>query len=297
MKSAAFLVLFALSLGCSGAVAGRADAPAAQTPAPANVEPSPVPTPAGERADDLSDVFKETVGCFVFYDSKRGRYVRHDAARARERFNPKSTFKIPNSLIGLDSGVIRDADFRIKWDKEKYPSDGADYEPFKSWWRDHTLRTAFRNSVVWYYRELATRVGPERMKSYVESFAYGDANTSGPVDQFWLNNTLKISADEQLEFLRRLEAGRLPVSRRALDTVREVMVLEETPRYALRAKTGGGEVAPGRVIGWYVGYVTTADNTYFFAANIEGPTYLSIRDRRIEITKQALRRLGALPAE
>ncbi|HEX5706923.1 MAG TPA: penicillin-binding transpeptidase domain-containing protein [Pyrinomonadaceae bacterium] len=296
MKSAKPLILFAFLLGCSGAgaVAERTDAPLAPTPQPSATV---APQSSDARAGELRQFFKDTAGCFVLYDAKRGVYVRHDAARASERFNPKSTFKIPNSLIGLDSGVIRDANFKIKWDKEKYPSTGADVEPFKYWWRDHTLRSAFRNSVVWYYREIAQRVGPERMKSYVEGFGYGDANTSGAVDQFWLNGTLKISADEQLEFLRRLEAGKLPVSERALDTVKEIMVQEKTPRYTLRAKTGGGPIAEGRVIGWYVGYVETPDNTYFFAMNIDGPTYLSIRDRRIEISKQVLRHLGALPAE
>lgn len=248
---------------------------------------------AGPR--DLSSFFKDTIGCFVLYDLRQNRYTRHNEARSRERFSPKSTFKIPNSLIGLQSGVIRDADFVIQWDRQKYPPDGWDTEPFVNWKRDHTLRTAFKHSVVWYYRESALRVGPERMKQSVTAFDYGNRDTSGPVNQFWLNETLKISADEQVEFLKKLYFGQLPVSPHALSAVKEIMVQEQTPKYKLSAKTGGGPRAEGVVIGWYVGYVETGDNVYFFAMNIDGPSYLAIRDKRIEMTKQILGSLGVLP--
>ena len=73
------------------------------------------------------------------------------------------------------------------------------------------------------------------------------------------------------------------------------MVQEQTPKYKLSAKTGGGPRAEGVVIGWYVGYVETGDNVYFFAMNIDGPSYLAIRDKRIEMTKQILGSLGVLP--
>lgn len=247
------------------------------------------------RAQDLSAYFKDTVGCIVVYDLKQNRYTRHNAARCRERFNPKSTFKIPNSLIGLESGVIKDADFLIPWDKQKYPPADWNTEPFIHWKQDHTLRTAFKYSVLWYYREIAQRVGAQGMKRYVTAFEYGDRNTSGDVDRFWVNNTLKISAEEQVDFLRRLHAGQLPVSRRNAEIVKEIMVQERTDQYTLRAKTGGGNRAENIVLGWYVGYVETRGNTYFFAFNMDGPTYLAIRDRRIELTKQILAHLGILP--
>jgi beta-lactamase class D len=252
-------------------------------------------TPDVRQKPDLSPYFKDTVGCFVLYDLKRDEYTRYNEARCRERFNPKSTFKIPNSLIGLETGVIRDADFVIPWDKQKYPPDGWDTEPFIQWKRDHTLRTAFQNSVVWYYRELALRVGAERMKKYVADFNYGDRNVSGAIDYFWLNNTLKISADEQIEFLKKFYSYKLPVSKRSVDIVKEIMVREQTPTYTLRGKTGGGALENGKYIGWFVGYVEASGNTYFFATNIEGPDYLSIRDKRIDLTKQILSSMGVLP--
>jgi beta-lactamase class D len=247
---------------------------------------------------DLSRFFGDTRGAFVLYDQKNDRYIRYNEKRCRERFSPKSTFKIPNSLIGLDTGVIKDAEYVINWNRQKYPpQDNWNIEPFKHWAQDHRLRTAIKYSVVWYYRELALGVGQERMKKYLAAFSYGNQRMSGRVDEFWLDNSLKISADEQVEFLKSLYAEKLPVSKRSIDIVKDILVLEQTPAYKLSAKTGGGSIAEGKNIGWFVGYVETGGNVYFFATNIEGSNYTAIRDRRIEITKQILASLGYLPKQ
>ena len=245
------------------------------------------------QAPDLAAYFKPfPAGAFVLYDLKRGTYLRHDEARCRERFSPFSTFKIPNSLIGLDSGVITDAEYVIKWDAQKYPAFNRDTLPFSAWWEDQTLRTAIKRSVVWYYRELALKVGERRMRDYVHRLRYGNEDATGPLNGFWLNSTLKISADEQVDFLRRLYKEELPVSKRAIRIVKDIITLEETPDYKLSGKTGGGPLAEGRYLGWFVGYLETKDNTYFFATEIEGPSYISIRDERIALTKRILAGLG-----
>jgi beta-lactamase class D len=250
---------------------------------------------AEEKTPDLSAHFKRFPGTFVLYDLKNDRYLRHDAGRAARRFSPYSTFKIPNSLIGLETGVISDADFRIEWDAKKYPRYGT-VEPFIHWWQGHTLRTAFRRSVLWYYQELASRVGAERMKAHVEKLGYGNRDTSGDLTRFWLSSgPLRISADEQVEFLKALYKEDLPVSRRAQRIVKEVMVLEETPAHKLSGKTGGGPLGEGKALGWFVGYLETKGNVYFFATQIEGPNFLAIRDERVRLTKEILGDLGHLP--
>ncbi len=244
-------------------------------------------------AADLEPHFKQFPnGAFVLYDLKRDRYVRYNEARCRERFSPFSTFKIPNSLIGLDTGVIADADFAIKWDEKKYPAHSRDTLPFSAWWQDQTLRTAFKRSVVWYYRELALKVGEKRMREHVQKLGYGNGDASGPLNGFWLGSSLKVSADEQVDFLKRFYKEELPVSKRSTAIVKEIVKLEEKPGYTLSGKTGGGPLGEGRFLGWFVGYVETRDNTYFFATEIEGPTYLSIRDERIALTKRVLAGLG-----
>jgi beta-lactamase class D len=248
------------------------------------------------HAQDLSSFFKDTNGAFVVYDMKNDHYVRYNEGRCRQRFSPKSTFKISNSLIGLETGVIRDAEFIIPWDRAKYPPQ-ADWnqEPFVHWGKDHTLRSAIKYSVVWYYREMALRVGSQQMQKYVTAFHYGNEDISGRVDNFWLNNVLKISADEQVEFLKAFYNGRLPVSKRSTEIVKDILVLEKGPTYQLSGKTGGGPIDEGKYIGWFVGYLESNGNVYFFATNIEGASYAEIRSKRVELTKQILKGLGYLP--
>lgn len=248
------------------------------------------------KAQDLSAFFKNTEGAFVLYDLKDDRYIRYNEARCRKRYSPKSTFKIPNSLIGLETGVISDANFLIPWDRQKYPpQDNWNQEPFSHWAQDQTLRSSIKYSVLWYFKELAKRVGESRMQRYVGAFNYGNKNISGGVDNFWLNNSLRISANEQIDFLKAFYTGKLPVSKRSTDIVKDILVLEETPSYKLSGKTGGGPIADATYIGWFVGYLETKGDVYFFALNIEGADFPSIRDQRVLITKQILRELGYLP--
>lgn len=247
-------------------------------------------------AQDLSGFFKGTRGAFVVYDMSNNRYVRYNQQRCRQRFSPKSTFKIPNSLIGLETGVIRDAEFVIQWNRNKYPPEANwNQEPFLHWGKDQTLRSAIKYSVLWYYRELALQVGSRRMKKFVTAFDYGNHDVAGRVDNFWLNNVLKISADEQVEFLKAFYTGRLPVSKRSTEIVKDILVLEKRPTYQLSGKTGGGPIEEGVYIGWFVGYLESNGNVYFFATNIEGASFVEIRDKRIGLTKQILKALGYLP--
>ncbi|MEW6736926.1 MAG: penicillin-binding transpeptidase domain-containing protein, partial [Acidobacteriota bacterium] len=192
------------------------------------------------NAQELGKFFRNTEGAFVLYDLKNDRYIRYNEPRCRQRFCPYSTFKIPNSVIGLDTGVIKDAEFIIPWDSKRYPVRERDVAPFKYWAQDQTLRSAIKYSCVWYYQELAQRVGNAKMQKYVEGFHYGNQDISGGIDKFWLNSSLQISADEQIEFLKALYAGRLPVSPRSMEIVKDILLLEQTASYKLSAKTGSG---------------------------------------------------------
>jgi beta-lactamase class D len=237
-------------------------------------------------------VLSGTDSAFVLYDAARDRYVRFDEARCRERLTPFSTFKIPNSAIGLETGVIQDPEALVRWDQEKHPAQSHWPE---AWPRDHSLRSAYKASVVWFYQDMAERIGPERMAKYVRRFGYGNQDTSGGITRFWLASSLRISADEQVRFLRALHDGKLGLSPRTTATVKDIMVQEKTPDYTLRAKTGGGPKGPGKALGWYVGWVETRGNVYFFALNTDGPGYDAIKDKRIDLTKAALRAAGVLP--
>jgi beta-lactamase class D len=199
-------------------------------------------------------------GTFVLYDPATRRYLVHNPERADERFIPASTFKVLNSLISLETGVVADTTTIFKWD-------GVE-RSIPRWNRDHTLATAFENSVVWIYQELSRRVGAARMQDYVERAKYGNANIGGGIDQFWLSGGLRISAMEQVNFLKRLHERCLPFSDRTVDLVEGIMVEGRGSGHVLHGKSGWADGIPAD-IGWYVGYVVREDRTYYFALNID----------------------------
>jgi len=209
-------------------------------------------------------IYRGLGGGFMMYDRNAGVYTEYRPAECRKRLTPASTFKIPNSLIGLETGVIRDEHFVIPWDSTVYGD-------FPAWNRDHDLASAIANSVVWYYQELARRVGRKRMTALVNSTGYGNNDVSGPIDRFWLGSTLLISPEEQIGFLRRLYDGSLPFSPRSMEIVKRIIILEDNGTHVLRGKTGFADDRSGVTVGWFVGYVEKGGNVYFFALNMTSP--------------------------
>ena len=240
-----------------------------------------------EVRDDFKKQFEQfhVHGSFTLYDLRNNKWILCNQEQLKRLFIPASTFKICNSLIGLESGVITDEDFRIKWD--------GVVRSRPEWNKDQDLKTAFKNSTVWYYQELARRVGGQRMKRWLDTLGYGNADTSGGIDVFWLFGGLRITPEQQVLFLKRLFTGELPLSKRTMDIVRRIMIVKDTAFYSHRAKTGwSGQ--DGLDIGWYVGYLQTESNVYFFATCIqrqesENPDFLR---SRIEITLAILKDLG-----
>jgi len=235
---------------------------------------------------DLSEFFGGHPGCFVLYDESADRYVRYHPEACAERFTPCSTFKIANSLIALQTGVAPGPEFSLKWD--------GVVRPIAPWNRDQTMRSAFSNSVLWYYQEIASRIGPKRMNEYVKRFDYGNCDISGGITNFWIESTLRISADEQVEFVRRLWADKLPVDKRAQQITRELMLLSNDKEgRTLYGKTGTAGDAKADVarLGWFVGCMTQGDRKVFFAARITGEPDASGRLAR-KFTESILRNLG-----
>jgi beta-lactamase class D len=222
----------------------------------------------------------------VLYDLNGNRYIRYNPEQCAERLLPASTFKIMSSLIGLEAGLIPDENYIIQWD--------GTHREIAAWNQDHTLKTAMQNSVVWYYQELARRVGREKMQYYIDAVGYGNEDITGQIDAFWLNGRLRISADEQVELLKRLYRGDLPFSERTIKIVKEILVLEEADTYHLSGKTGSGQ-AEGLYIGWFVGYVERQDHVYFFATNVQGSNSESKGAKAKEITLSLLQDLELLP--
>jgi beta-lactamase class D len=220
---------------------------------------TPQRTAIEEVKPEMGKYFEGFDGAFVLYDLNGNRYVRYNSQRCAERLLPASTFKIMTALIGLETGIIPDENYVIPWD-------GTQYEN-STWNQDHTLKTAFQNSVVWYYQEVARRIGRERMQQYIDTVGYGNQDMTGNLDSFWLDGAIRISADEQVEFLKKLYQDDLLFSSRSMALVKEIMLLESDKVHQLSGKTGSG-LADNLYIGWFVGYEEVNENVYFFATNI-----------------------------
>ena len=226
-------------------------------------------------------------GSFLLYDLKQSRYTFHNRKRAQTRFLPASTFKILNSLSALDAGAVRDENEVLRWD--------GITRSISTWNADHDMKSAFANSTLWFYQEMARRVGDERMRQMVRAVRYGNADISGGLDHFWLDGELRISSEEQIQFLVRLHQNRLPFSSRALGIVKNIMVQERGKDWILRGKTGwAGLGSPdAQQTGWLIGYVERRDNAYFYSINIDIRRDENAAARAV-ITKAILREMKIL---
>jgi beta-lactamase class D len=279
LTSSLLLATFTLSACASAAT------PITQTPIPTLAPRVPEETREPTPTPDLAPFFDGRPGAFVRYDLSRDRYIRYNPSRCAERFLPASTFKLLNSLIGLETGVIPDENYLIPWD-------GTHYD-VPAWNQDHTMKSAIQNSVVWYYQELARRVGTQKMQAYVDAAGYGNQDISGRIDSFWLDGGLRISADEQVAFLKRLYQNELPFSQRSMDIVKSIIVMDQTPSYTISGKTGSAQTLELQT-GWFVGYLETGVDVYFFATNLEstGPDGIANGTEAKKITTQILQALG-----
>ena len=226
-------------------------------------------------------------GTFVLYDVTAQTYRGHDQARAERRFVPASTFKIPNTLIGLSVGAVASVDEVLPYKGPPQPLIQA-----QAWAKDMGLREAIALSNVPIYQELARRIGLERMRENVARMDYGNKEIGTTVDNFWLIGPLKISAVEQTQFLAKLTQDALPFPPTFQQSVREIVLLEQGANWKLYGKTGW-ENAPGQGVGWWVGWVQKDDHVYAFALNMDMQTAADA-SKRVELGKASLQALGIL---
>lgn len=198
-------------------------------------------------------------GCFMLFDNGQGTFRVYNIDRAKERFLPASTFKIFNALVGLQTGVISDTNMVIPWDSVTRQN--------LEWNRDLAMNEAFRVSSVPYFQEVARRIGRDTMQQWLDSLQYGNRKISR-IDDFWLDNSLQISPDEQLGFVKQLYFNQLPFQRRAMEMVSGLMLQETTPQYELSYKGGWG-ITGKKQIGWLAGWIEENSHPSFFVLNFE----------------------------
>lgn len=237
-----------------------------------------------EEITDLKKYFDEYGhdGCFVLYDLKKNSYLKYNPSRCSQRFIPASTFKIFNSLVGLETGIVKDEFEVFKWDSVK--------RFYDKWNQDIDMANAFKYSAVWYYQELARRIGEKKMQHFITLNHYGNENISGGIDRFWLDGGIRISADEQIEMLIKLYHNELKFSQRSMNIAKQIMIYEENDEYTIRAKTGWA-IRVEDQIGWFVGYVEKENNVYFFATNLQSKEPEDGFKSRTEITYKVLKAL------
>lgn len=234
----------------------------------------------------LAELFAEheVEGTIVIRSMASRQSFIHNEARANRRFSPASTFKITNTLIAVDEEVASGTDHPFEWDGQE--------RSFASWNRDQTLDSAFRVSCVWCFQQLASQVGAQAYRQQLDRLDYGQLSDIFEETLFWLDGSLQISALEQIDFLQGVYQRAFPLSQHSYETLRQVMLAEQTDDFSLWAKTGWAARMEPQV-GWYVGYVETEDDVWLFATNIE------IRDpqdlpKRQQLTRQALQIKGIM---
>lgn len=199
-------------------------------------------------------------GSILIYDNSNNKYFSNDFAWSKEGYLPASTFKIPNSIIALETGIIKNENSILKWDGIKRSNE--------SWNKDMTVNEAFMVSCVPCYQEIARKIGSKRMNEYLKKFNYGNMSVADTnIDIFWLEGNSKISQYQQIEFLRKFYFGKLPIAKRTEKIMKKIMRKQTSERYKLSGKTGWA-IRNGNNIGWFVGYLEVNKKVWFIATNI-----------------------------
>lgn len=242
--------------------------------------------PAARAAAWEEDVVRAALdgreGALVVIDTATGEESRFNPELASKKLAPCSTFKIWNTLIGLETGVLESAD------QDFYRWDGV--ERFVPGWNQNlTLREAFRVSCVPAFQELARKIGSERMKEWVDRIGYGDRDVSSGLDIFWLpgpdRKPLLITAEEQARLMAQLALGQVPFSPRAQATLKDIMTVQTTDQGTLYGKTGTDADAAGNyILGWFVGYLERGGKTYAFACVLQDQNVMG-KDARAVIER------------
>src|SRR5258706_894259 len=202
-------------------------------------------------------------GCFALMDNGTGQFTIYNLKRYRDSsYLPASTFKIVNSLIGLQTGRISSDSMIIIWDGVK--------RPVAAWNKDLTMYEAFRVSSVPYYQEVARRIGKDTMQFWLDSLKYGAKTDTekviirSKIDTFWLDNSLKITPDEELGLVKRLYFDQLPFFKTYQETVKRAMTFESNTQYELGYKTGWAfwNEKTGKQLGLVVGCIRDNEHPY-----------------------------------
>lgn len=236
----------------------------------------------------LDKYFKENnlTGTFGMLDNGQGHFTIYNINKFRDSvYTPYSTFKIVNSLIAIETGIAPDEKMVIPWDGVT--------RSIENWNQDLNMKDAFTYSSVPWFQELARRIGKDTMQHWLDTLGYGSKHNryviQDNLDTFWLDNTLKISPDEQLGVVKRLYFTQLPFRARTQRLVKEIMLREQNTNYSLSYKTGWGINEKNQAVGWITGWIEENRHPYFFVLLVESedPEY-DMTEVRLKMLKEIL---------
>lgn len=226
---------------------------------------------------NYSDYYKDSEGCFILFDVKANKTLeKYDTPLCKTPMSPNSTFKIPLLIMGLDKKILVDEN-NPKWEfKEEYLTEG-----FKSWmpiqWKEANIPSSWlKYSVVWYSQKLAPFIGKNAINDYLNKFEYGNQDFSGTpgkndgLSNAWLDSSLKITAENQIQFLKKFVTEELPVSKQSMQLAKKILILDQNNnKVTLHGKTGAGYLKNRIAHGWFIGWVEKGDHSYIFVSQIK----------------------------
>jgi beta-lactamase class D len=229
-------------------------------------------------------------GCFGMFDNGHGSFTIYNINRLRDSaYLPASTFKIVNSLIGIETGRVKDDSSVIRWNGTPDTREECN--------KDLAMYNAFRISCPPWYQELARMIGKDTMQRWLDTLGYarryGRFIIQDNLDTFWLDNSAKITADEQLGMVKKLYFDQLPFQKRTHGIVRRMMLMEDNANYSLSYKTGWGITEKGHALGWIIGWIEENNHPYFFVLQVENPDRnFDMGPVRLQILKDILKQHG-----
>lgn len=209
---------------------------------------------------NLSPYFNKYDGCFVLYNRHDDSWKIYNIEHATTRISPDSTYKIYSALFGLEENIITPKNSLIHWNNKRYI--------FNAWNKDHNLYTAMDSSVNWYFQTIDNELGKYNIKKYIHKLNYGNGNVNDDLASYWMESVLKISPIEQVELLSKLYNNTLEFKQENINTIKQSICLSSSENGNFYGKTGTGRVNEQDINGWFIGFIETSNNTYYFATNI-----------------------------
>ena len=231
---------------------------------------------------DVSAIFGSYDGSFVLYDNHLDSWKIYNLEEANKRIPPDSTYKIYDALLGLESGIITPEHSSMAWNGEHFS--------YSAWENDQDLNSAMQNSVNWYFQTMDSQLGLNKIQEFLNEIEYGNQTTSSNLKLYWSDFSLKISPIEQVELLKKFNTNGFHLHSQNVLSVKNAIKIVGTSDGTFYGKTGTGCIDGQDINGWFIGYIETSDNIYYFATNIQSDSNATVK-KALEITSSILKKL------